>query len=269
MDRTAFEAELQRDGYQVVVNTMQPGAINPEHAARLRCAPAGGRRRDDDRRRRSAQHLQRRRDVQHDARLPPLRTGRPGRRHLCRRPPQAQLNRGNAQCQSQAAPCRNRRRRRKHFWDGTQAGELRLQRCDECSHTYFPPRPFCPKCASRKVSVFEGLRPRDPRQLRDPSPQGARLRAALRDRRGEARRRAAHDDQHRRMRADARGIAARHAARGGVREAERRHHAALLPSGERLNRCHTTQSPSSAPRRPRNSASSPTCRRSSCTPMRR
>jgi hypothetical protein len=43
----------------------------------------------------------------------------------------------------------------KHFWDGTQAGELRLQRCDECSHTYFPPRPFCPKCASRKVSVFK------------------------------------------------------------------------------------------------------------------
>jgi uncharacterized OB-fold protein len=42
----------------------------------------------------------------------------------------------------------------KHFWDGTQAGKLCLQRCDECSHTYFPPRPFCPKCASRKVSVF-------------------------------------------------------------------------------------------------------------------
>src|SRR4030081_2970810 len=42
----------------------------------------------------------------------------------------------------------------KHFWDGTQSGELRLQRCDECSHTYFPPRPFCPKCASRKVSVL-------------------------------------------------------------------------------------------------------------------
>ena len=43
----------------------------------------------------------------------------------------------------------------KHFWDGTQSGELRLQRCDECSHTYFPPRPFCPKCASRKVSVVK------------------------------------------------------------------------------------------------------------------
>jgi uncharacterized OB-fold protein len=41
-----------------------------------------------------------------------------------------------------------------HFWDGTQAGELRLQRCDACANVYFPPRPFCPSCASRKVSVF-------------------------------------------------------------------------------------------------------------------
>jgi uncharacterized OB-fold protein len=41
-----------------------------------------------------------------------------------------------------------------HFWDGTQAGELRLQRCDDCSKIYFPPRPFCPACASRNVSVF-------------------------------------------------------------------------------------------------------------------
>ena len=32
MDRTAFEDELQRDGYQVVVNTMQPNVTNPEHA---------------------------------------------------------------------------------------------------------------------------------------------------------------------------------------------------------------------------------------------
>jgi uncharacterized OB-fold protein len=32
---------------------------------------------------------------------------------------------------------------------------LRLQRCDECRHVYFPPRPFCPKCASRKVSAFK------------------------------------------------------------------------------------------------------------------
>jgi hypothetical protein len=41
-----------------------------------------------------------------------------------------------------------------HFWDGTRAGELRLQRCDDCQHIYFPPRPFCPACASHTVSVF-------------------------------------------------------------------------------------------------------------------
>jgi len=41
-----------------------------------------------------------------------------------------------------------------HFWDGARVGELRLQRCDDCSNVYFPPRPFCPKCASRSVSVF-------------------------------------------------------------------------------------------------------------------
>ena len=40
------------------------------------------------------------------------------------------------------------------FWDGAQRGELRLQRCDACSATYFPPRPFCPKCSSRKVTSF-------------------------------------------------------------------------------------------------------------------
>ncbi len=41
-----------------------------------------------------------------------------------------------------------------HFWDGAKAGELRLQRCDDCAHVYFPPRPFCPECGSRSVSVF-------------------------------------------------------------------------------------------------------------------
>lgn len=41
-----------------------------------------------------------------------------------------------------------------HFWDGTKAGELRLQRCDACAKVYFPPRPFCPGCASRTVSSF-------------------------------------------------------------------------------------------------------------------
>jgi uncharacterized OB-fold protein len=42
-----------------------------------------------------------------------------------------------------------------HFWEGTKEGELRLQKCDACSHTYFPPRPFCPACQSLKVSVFK------------------------------------------------------------------------------------------------------------------
>ena len=42
-----------------------------------------------------------------------------------------------------------------HFWDGTREGELRLQRCDGCGKAYFPPRPFCSSCGSRKVSVFK------------------------------------------------------------------------------------------------------------------
>ena len=43
----------------------------------------------------------------------------------------------------------------KHFWDGTQAGELRLQRCNKCAKAYFPPRPFCPECGHREVTVFK------------------------------------------------------------------------------------------------------------------
>jgi uncharacterized OB-fold protein len=43
----------------------------------------------------------------------------------------------------------------KHFWDGTKLGELRLQCCARCQQTYFPPRPFCPRCASRDVSVVK------------------------------------------------------------------------------------------------------------------
>jgi uncharacterized protein len=41
-----------------------------------------------------------------------------------------------------------------HFWDGTRAGELRLQRCNACRKVYFPPRPFCPACTARDVAVF-------------------------------------------------------------------------------------------------------------------
>ncbi|MDP6952664.1 MAG: Zn-ribbon domain-containing OB-fold protein [Alphaproteobacteria bacterium] len=42
-----------------------------------------------------------------------------------------------------------------HYWDGTRDGELRLQACDACQSTYFPPRPFCPECGSREVSVVK------------------------------------------------------------------------------------------------------------------
>jgi hypothetical protein len=42
----------------------------------------------------------------------------------------------------------------REFWEGTRAGELRLQRCRACARAYFPPRPFCPRCASREVETF-------------------------------------------------------------------------------------------------------------------
>lgn len=42
----------------------------------------------------------------------------------------------------------------RHYWEGARAGELRLQRCEDCALAYFPPRPFCPACSSRNVAVF-------------------------------------------------------------------------------------------------------------------
>ena len=50
----------------------------------------------------------------------------------------------------------------KHFWEGTRAGELRLQRCDDCRHTYFPSRPFqlpggaAARVKGAKISVPHG-----------------------------------------------------------------------------------------------------------------
>ncbi len=34
------------------------------------------------------------------------------------------------------------------FWDGVQAGELRIQQCSACESLYHPPMVRCPKCAS-------------------------------------------------------------------------------------------------------------------------
>jgi uncharacterized OB-fold protein len=42
-----------------------------------------------------------------------------------------------------------------HFWDGAKQQKLLLQRCADCSKVYFPPRPFCPVCASRNVAVMQ------------------------------------------------------------------------------------------------------------------
>lgn len=42
-----------------------------------------------------------------------------------------------------------------HFWSAAREGRLVLQRCEDCDHVYFPPRPFCAKCNSRNVVIQE------------------------------------------------------------------------------------------------------------------
>lgn len=36
------------------------------------------------------------------------------------------------------------------FWEGTKAGELRIQRCPECGTLRHPPGPMCPSCGAEK-----------------------------------------------------------------------------------------------------------------------
>lgn len=38
------------------------------------------------------------------------------------------------------------------FWEGTRAGELRMQGCAACGRLRFPPRPMCPWCRSMDVT---------------------------------------------------------------------------------------------------------------------
>ncbi len=40
------------------------------------------------------------------------------------------------------------------YWEGIHAGELRIQRCDDCSHAVFYPRSLCPYCHSDRLSWF-------------------------------------------------------------------------------------------------------------------
>lgn len=37
------------------------------------------------------------------------------------------------------------------FWDGAKAGELRLQRCEDCAEHVFYPRVGCPFCGSSRL----------------------------------------------------------------------------------------------------------------------
>jgi uncharacterized protein len=37
------------------------------------------------------------------------------------------------------------------YWEGTKAGELRLQTCGPCGHQWFPESPSCPRCLSPEV----------------------------------------------------------------------------------------------------------------------
>jgi uncharacterized OB-fold protein len=38
------------------------------------------------------------------------------------------------------------------YWEAAHKGELRLQRCGECSHVRFPPSVLCPRCLSETAS---------------------------------------------------------------------------------------------------------------------
>jgi uncharacterized OB-fold protein len=41
------------------------------------------------------------------------------------------------------------------FWEKVRQHELWIQRCKDCGHNYFYPRPLCPKCLSRNVEWFK------------------------------------------------------------------------------------------------------------------
>jgi 3-oxo-4,17-pregnadiene-20-carboxyl-CoA hydratase alpha subunit len=45
------------------------------------------------------------------------------------------------------------------FWDGTAAGELRIQRCGECGALRHPPGPMCPACGAAKPEYVLAAKP--------------------------------------------------------------------------------------------------------------
>lgn len=42
------------------------------------------------------------------------------------------------------------------FWEGTAAGELRIQRCEECGRLRHPPGPLCPSCGAARPTGRTG-----------------------------------------------------------------------------------------------------------------
>ncbi len=40
----------------------------------------------------------------------------------------------------------------KHYWESAAAGELVYQECARCGRATFPPRRFCPACASEELN---------------------------------------------------------------------------------------------------------------------
>lgn len=41
------------------------------------------------------------------------------------------------------------------FWQAAKQHRLLIQRCQDCGHRYFYPRPLCPECLSRRVEWME------------------------------------------------------------------------------------------------------------------
>src|SRR4051794_15745284 len=107
-----------------------------------------------------------------------------------------------------------------------------LRRLRQC---LFPAAAILPRLRIAQGQRVQGQRQGKTLQLCDPSSSGARLHAALLDCRGGARRRPAHDDERRRLPADAGSTRARHEAGGEIRKARRRHHPSSVPSGEGLS----------------------------------
>lgn len=56
---------------------------------------------------------------------------------------------GSAPTSRRARPAINRDNA--YFWEGVDAGELRIQRCGDCGVLRHPPRPMCDRCGSTQV----------------------------------------------------------------------------------------------------------------------